>query len=166
MGASPSQHVEREFQKFKQEVMQIKPAIRTNVRDTVFHIENAVSMRYSQLRDKENVIESVSRIFGGLPGLGFFVVKTASRLERTLTSLRQIHSMIQWYMCKKFVRQGNHVYGMELQYKFKILEEETTDFFHQSSDAVMLVAFNYMVHIMDYDPENFPDDQELGKLPL
>ena len=170
MGSSQSQEEinsaqSHELEKFKQEVMQIEPTIRTNVRDTVSHIENALSIRYLQLRDKENVIESVKAIFAGSPGLGF-VVDAASRMVSSLSSSDQIHSMIQWKMCHKIVREGNHVYGMELHYKFKTLEGARTEFLYHSSDAVMLVAFNYMVHIMDYDPENFPDDEELGKLTL
>ena len=155
----------QELQKLKQEVMQIEPTIRTNVRVTVSHTENALSAHYHQLRDQKNVIESVKAIFAGSPGLGF-VLDAASRLLSSLTSSDQSNSMVHWQMCHKIVRQGNYVYGMELHYKIKKQEGAKTHLLHHSSDAKMLVAFNYMVHIMDYDPENFPNDQELGKLTL
>ena len=156
--------LEKQLEELKQEVITVEPAISSNVRYTVGQEQDALLMRYSQLTDIEQVARDIQRIFGGFPILNF-LVETATKLVSTITSSQDLKEILRWQERKKVTRVGDKVYGMEVHYKLKLLEEDKgTMFTGRSKDTVVLIAYKCITHAMDLNPEEFPDNEEFKKL--
>lgn len=154
--------LENQLEELKKEVTTVEPAISSNVRCTVCQDQDALLMRYSQLTNKEQVLSDIEEIFSGFPLLGF-LVDTATKLVSTMASSQQLQEILRWQERKKVKRVGDKVYGIEAHYKVKVLEETTGKVF-KSRDTVVLIAYKCIVHAMDLDPADFPDDEEHKQL--
>ena len=156
--------LENQLEKLKQEVITVQPAISSNVRETVTEEQDALVMRYSQLTDKEQVVRDIREIFSGFPLLEF-LVETANRLVNTMTSSQELQEILRWHERKTVKRVGNKVYGIEAHYKVKVLEETKGNMFTgKSKDTVVLIAYKCIAHVMDLNPAEFPDTEELKQL--
>ena len=106
----------------------------------------------------------IQRIFGGFPLLAF-LVDTASKLVSTMTSSQELKEILRWHERIKVHRFKDKVYGTEIHYKVKVLEETkgTVPGF-KSKDTVVLIAYKCIAHVMDLNPAEFPDDKEHKQL--
>ena len=154
--------LENQLEQLKQEVITVEPVFSSNVRHTVCQEQDALLMRYSQLKDKEQVVRDIQAVFGGFPLLGF-LVDTAVKLVSTMTSSEELQEVLRWHERKMVKRIGDKVYAMEAHYKVKVLEETKGTVF-KSKDTVVLIAYKCIAHVMDLDPAEFPDAEEHKKL--
>jgi len=156
--------LDRQLEELKQEVTSVEPAFKTNVRETVRQHQDALLMRYSELQDKDQVIQHIQNIFGGSPLLEF-LVETATRMVSTMISSHELKEILRWQEQKVVKRVGNKVYGMEAHYKVKLLEESKGNLpGFRSRDTVVLIAYKCIAHTMNLNPQDFPDEEEHKQL--
>ena len=156
--------LKNQLEELKQEVITVEPVFSTNVRYTVCQEQNALLMRYSQLTDREQVVRDIEGIFSGFPLLGF-LVETATKLVSTMASSQELQEILSWQERKMVKRVGEKVYGIEAHYKVKLLEETKGNMLTgRSKDTVVLIAYKCIAHVMDLNPAEFPDDEELKQL--
>ena len=156
--------LETQLEQLKQEEITVQPAISSNVRDTVTEEQDALVMRYSELQDEKEVVRHIQRIFSGFPLLEF-LVETATRLVNTMTSSQELQEILRWHERKTVKRVGDKVFGIEAHYKVKILKETKGNMFTgKSKDTVVLIAYKCIAHVMDLNPAEFPDTEELKQL--
>lgn len=58
------------------------------------------------------------------------------------------------------------VYGIELQYKVRFLDQLKGVYGFRSNETTLLVAYKSAVYVMDAKPEDFPDEDELAALTM
>ena len=156
--------LENQLQQLKAEVKGVQPSINENVRDTISQEQDALLLRYSQLKDKELVVQHIKEVFGKFPLLQF-LVDTATTLVGIMTSSEEMKEILRWHEKKMVKRVNDKVYGIEAHYKVKILEETKGNFVTgKSQDTVVLIAYKCMSHVMDLNPENFPDTEEFKQI--
>lgn len=156
--------LQKQLEELKQEVITVEPTFRSNVRETVTVEQDALVMRYSELTDDKEVLCHIRRIFGGVPLLEF-IVETATKLVNTMTSSEELQEILRWQERKTVKRVGDNVYGLEAHYKVKVLKETkgTVPGF-KSKDTVVLIAYKLLTHLMDLNPAEFPDTEELKQI--
>ena len=82
-----------------------------------------------------------------------------------MTSSQELQEIFRWQERKMVKRVGDKVYEIEAHYKVKVLEESKgTMFTGRSKDTVVLIAYKCIAHVMDLNPAEFPDDEELKQL--
>ena len=77
-----------------------------------------------------------------------------------MTSSQELQEIFRWQERKMVKRVGDKVYEIEAHYKVKVLKEITG----RSKDTVVLIAFKCIAHVMDLNPAEFPDAEELKQL--
>ena len=156
--------LENQLQELKAEVTNVQPAIKEHVRETIHLEQDALLMRYSELSNKQLIVEHVKQIFGDFPLLEF-LVDTSTTLVSVMASSEEMKELLRWHEKKLVKRVGNKVYGIEAHYKIKVLEEiKGNRLTGKSKDTVVLIAYKCMSHAMNLDPRDFPDDKELEKI--
>ena len=65
--------LENQLQQLKEEVKGVQPSISENVKETISQEQDALLLRYSQLKDKELVVQHIKEVFGKFPLLQFLV---------------------------------------------------------------------------------------------
>lgn len=156
--------LENQLQQLKEEVNGVQPSISENVKETISLEQDALLLRYSQLKDKELVVRHIKEVFEKFPLLEF-LVDTATTLVSVMTSSEEVKEILRWHEKKMVKRVNDKVYGIEAHYKVKILEEiQGNVFTGKSKDTVVLIAYKCMSHVMDLNPENFPDTEEFKQI--
>lgn len=156
--------LDNQLKELKAEVTSVQPSIKENVRETIFLEQNAVMIRYSELKNKQKIVEHVKEMFGNFPLLEF-LVDTATTLVRVMASSEEMKELLRWHDKKLVKRVGNKVYGIEAHYKVKVLEEiKGNRITGMSKDTVVMIAYKCLSHAMDLDPEDFPDDKALAQI--
>lgn len=156
--------LDNQLKELKAEVTSVQPSIKENVRETIFLEQNALMIRYSELKNKQKIVEHVKQMFGNFPLLEF-LVDTATTLVSVMASSEEMKELLRWHDKKLVKRVGNKVYGIEAHYKVKVLEETKGNMVTgKSKDTVVLIAYKCLSHTMDLDPEDFPDDKELENI--
>ena len=109
-------------------------------------------------------MHDIENIFGDFP-FSKFLVETATKLVDTMTSSQDLQELLRWHERIKVHRFKDKVYGTEIHYKVKVLEETkgTVPGF-KSKDTVVLIAYKCIAHVMDLNPADFPDDEEYMQL--
>ena len=149
--------LEKQLDELKSEVTSVEPSIKENVKSTVFQDQDALLLRYSQLTDKEMVVKHIKKVFGKFPLLDF-LVETLSVLVSIMVSSEEMEEMLRWHEKTMVKRVHDRVYGIEAHYKVKILEETKGNTPGvKSKDTVVLIAYKCFSHVMDLQPEDFPD---------
>ena len=153
-----------QLEELKKDVINVQPAIREHVKETIRVEQNALLMRYSELTNKQQIVEHVKQILGDFPLLEF-LVDTAKTLVSVIASSEEMKELFCWHEKKLVKRVNSKVYGIEAHYKVKVLEEiKGYRLTGKSRDSVVLIAYKCLSHTMDLDPEDFPDDKELEKI--
>ena len=156
--------LDNQLKELKAEVTSVQPSIKENVRETIFLEQNALMIRYSELKNKQKIVEHVKEMFGNFPLLEF-LVDTATTLVSVMASSEEMKELLRWHDKKLVKRFGNKVYGIEAHYKVKVLEEiKGNRITGTSKDTVVLIAYKCLSHAMDLDPEDFPDDKALAQI--
>lgn len=156
--------LDNQLKELKAEVTSVQPSIKENVRETIFLEQNALMIRYSELKNKQKIVEHVKEMFGNFPLLEF-LVDTATTLVSVMASSEEMKELLRWHDKKLVKRVGNKVYGIEAHYKVKVLEEiKGNRITGMSKDTVVMIAYKCLSHAMDLDPEDFPDDKTLAQI--
>ena len=157
--------LENQLEQLKKEVASVEPSIKQDVKQTVSLEQDALLMRYSQLKDKAKIEEDVRNMFGNFPMLNF-IVDTASRMVAAMTSSEEMTEILRWHERKIVKRIGNQVYGLEVHYKVKLLEETKEAYMglKSSRETVVLIAYKCLAHTMDLNPEEYPDDETFKQI--
>ena len=156
--------LDNQLKELKAEVTSVQPSIKENVRETIFLEQNALMIRYSELKNKQKIVEHVKEMFGNFPLLEF-LVDTATTLVSVMASSEEMKELLRWHDKKLVKRVGNKVYGIEAHYKVKVLEEiKGNRITGMSKDTVVMIAYKCLSHAMDLDPEDFPDDKALAQI--
>ena len=156
--------LDNQLKELKAEVTSVQPSIKENVRETIFLEQNALMIRYSELKNKQKIVEHVKQMFGNFPLLEF-LVDTATTLVSVMASSEEMKELLRWHDKKLVKRVGDKVYGIEAHYKVKVLEEiKGNRITGMSKDTVVMIAYKCLSHAMDLDPEDFPDDKALAQI--
>ena len=156
--------LDNQLKELQAEVTSVEPSIKENVKETIHLEQDALLMRYSELSNKDLIVEHVKKIFGKFPLLEF-LVDTSTTLVSVMASSEEMKELLRWHEKKLVKRVNNKVYGIEAHYKVKVLEETKGNMVTgKSKDTVVLIAYKCLSHTMDLDPEDFPDDKELEKI--
>ena len=140
----------------REEVKTIEPLIQEGIKDTTHTIQDAVIMRYSQLQDKKKIEENIKAVFGRS---AHPMVEAATSLVCTLATTAEMHGVSRWYDRKCTKRIGRHVVGIEFHYKLQVIEKDT-GVLRRSKDTICLIAYKFLVHMLDKNPEDYLDDGE------
>ena len=150
--------LENQLEQLKKEVTSVEPSIQQDVKQTVSQVQDAFLTRYSQLKNKAKIEEDIRNMFGNFP-MVTFIVDIASRMITAMTNSKEMTDILRWQERKIVKRIGNQVYGIEAYYKVKILEETKEKYMglKSSKDTVVLIAYKCFAHLMDLNPEEYPD---------
>lgn len=151
--------LDRQLDDLKHEVISVKPLINQNVRETIASEEDALLMRYSQLQDTKEIEKNIREIFVNFPALDF-LVDTATKMISAVNKSEELTELLRWHERKVIKRSGRRVYGLELHYKVKILEEDKGRI-RTHKETVVLIAYKCLAHVMDLNPDEYPDDEEM-----
>ena len=105
--------LENELEQRKKEVTSVEPSIQQDVKQTVSLEQDALLMRYSQLKDKAKIEEDIKKIFGDYQAMLDFIVDTACRMVSAMTSSEKMTDVLRWHERKIVKRIGNQVYGID-----------------------------------------------------
>ena len=148
----------------KKEVSTVEQIIKENVRAEICKIEDAAILRYSQLSEMSSIKKDLELVFKGFPVMSV-IVDAASNMVAALNSSQELTEILRWQQQTRKKRVGDKVYGIELHYKVKILEEtKGWQLMGKKKDTVVLVAYKAIASVLDLDPEHFPDDDEFAAL--
>ena len=157
--------LENQLEELKKEVTSMEPSIQQDVKNTIYQEEDALLVRYSQLKDKAKIEEDIKKIFGNFPLLDF-IVDTACRMVTAMTSSEEMTEVLRWQERKIVKRIGDQVYGIEAHYKVKMLEETKGEYMglKTSKETVVLIAYKCLAHVMELKPEEYPDAESFKKI--
>lgn len=155
--------LDHQLDDLKREVTLVEPAIKDNVRSTVSKIEDATLLRYSQLEDMSKIEENIKQVFKGFPVMEV-IVDAASNMVAAMNATKELTEILRWQQRKLVKRVGDKVYGLEVHYKVKILEETKGWIGPKKKETVVLVAYKALAHAMNLDPEDYPDAEEFQAL--
>ena len=154
--------LEKQMQELQDEIKVLPPAITKDIKLTVLSEEDVTLLRYSQLQDKTVLFENIRQIFKKHPLLEF-INQTAESMIATMSSTEEMTDIMRWNKRHMVKRVGDTVYGFEAHYKVQILQKEKGKVF-TSKETVMLIAYKCLVHSMELNPANYPDDEQMKKL--
>ena len=121
-------------------------------------------MRFIELTDEKEMVRHIQSIFGDFPLLEF-LVETVTKLVNITTSSQDLQEILRWHERKKVTRGGDKVSGIEAHYKVKVLKKTKGNVpLFKSKDTVVLLAYKCIVYVMDLNPAEFPDAEELKQL--
>ena len=155
--------LDHQLEDLKKEVTLVPPIINDNVKSTVSKLEDATLLRYNQLQDMTKIEENIKQVFKGFPVMQV-IVDAASNMIAAMNATEELTEILRWQQRKLVKRVGDKVYGLEVHYKVKILEETKGWIGNKKKETVVLVAYKAIAHTMDLCPEDYPDDEELNML--
>ena len=157
--------LDHQLEDLKKEVNLVPQIINDNVKTTVSKLEDATLLRYSQLQDMTKIEENIKQVFKGFPVMQV-IVEAASNMIAAMNATEELTEILRWQQRKLVKRGGDKVYGLEVHYKVKILEETKALGWigNKKKETVVLVAYKAIAHSMDLNPADYPDDEELLQL--
>ena len=155
--------LDHQLEDLKKEVTLVPQIINDNIKTTISKLEDATLLRYSQLQDMTKIEENIKQVFKGFPVMQI-IVDAASNMIAAMNATEELTEILRWQQRKLVKRVGDKVYGLEVHYKVKILEETKGWVGNKKKETVVLVAYKAIAHSMDLNPEDYPDDEELNML--
>ena len=146
----------------KKEVESVEPVIKNNVKAEVHRVEDAAILRYSQLQDISAIKENIQQIFSGFPVMSI-LVDAATNMVAAMNATEELTEIVRWQQRKAVKRMGDKVYGIEVHYKVKILEE-IKGWFNGKKETVVLVAYKDIASLLDLNPDDYPNEEEFAAL--
>ena len=150
----------RQLDELKREVTTVEPIIRDNIKAEVTKIEDATLLRYSQLQDMSKIEENIKQVFKGFPVMQV-LVDAASNMIAAMNATDELTEILRWQQRKLIKRVDNKVYGIEVHYKVKILEETKGWVGARKKETVVLVAYKAIASTMNLNPADYPDEDDL-----
>ena len=155
--------LDHQLEDLKKEVTTVPQIINDNIKTTVSKLEDATLLRYSQLQDMTKIEDNIKQVFKGFPVMQV-IVDAASNMIAAMNATEELTEILRWQQRKLVKRVGDKVYGLEVHYKVKILEETKGWVGNKKKETVVLVAYKAIAHSMDLNPADYPDDDELHML--
>ena len=83
-----------------------------------------------------------------------------------MASTKEMEELMRWQKRQVIKTVGDKIYGMELQYKVRLLDSSTRRGYdvRKTKETTLLIAYKSIVHIMEGDPRDHPTHDELKKL--
>ena len=153
--------LDNQLDSLKKEVATVEPIIKENVISEVQKVEDAAILRYSQLQDVSMIQKNIEQVFKGFPVMSV-LVDAAKNMVAALNSTEELTEILRWQHRTTKRRIGDKVYGIEVHYKVKILEE--TVWRSTKKETVVLFAYKAMASVMDLDPSQYPDEDEFAAI--
>lgn len=151
-----------QLDQLKKEVDSVEPSIQDHVKETIFTVKDATIIRYKDLSERKKIVDHVSQMFGKFP-LAEFLIDTTTTLVSIMSSSEEMKELLRWQERKMVKRVGNKVFGVEVHYKIKMLDE-TKGLFSTTKDTVVLIAYKCLNHAMDLKAADYPNDEEYKQL--
>ena len=160
--------LENQLKQLKEEVTNV-PAVITEsdgVKKTVDTIQDAVVIRYTDLTDSSVLKDNVEALFKKSPAKEL-VSESAVTVLQTLRTTREMKEINRWYEQKRFERNGNKVFGIELHYTVRAFEEKKgVQYLNASKDTVVMIAYKVAVHTMNGELEDYATKEEMEAIQL
>ena len=157
---------DKQLEKIQQEISGLKPVITGGYRSQCGSSEAAVVVRYDGDINKGVIASNIEELFPDNPCKDE-LIKTATSILRTVKTTKEIRDVLKWEKAVVRKKINQKVYGMELQYKIRFLDElkgMVPGF--RSNETTLLVAYKSALYVMDEDPEDFPDAEELAAIKM
>ncbi|CAF1296800.1 unnamed protein product [Rotaria sp. Silwood1] len=154
--------LENQLKELQDEVSKEKQLILNDIEETVIDENNVLILRYSNLQNMDEIQQNVRQIFGNVPLLNV-LVDTATQLVSTMNNTKELTELMKWQQKTIKKRIDNKVYGMEIHYKLKVLDE-TTGRILQGRNTMLLIAYKCKAYVLKTPLESVPDDVELKKI--
>ena len=155
--------LDEQLDDLKTEIGRIEPMITENIKVEVQSIKDAVLLRYNQLHDMAKIRDNIRQIFRGIPFLEMLADALSNHIE-TVKSTEELTDILHWQHRKRIKRVDRNVYGIELHYTTKILENCGKRSPFQiavggfKKETVILMAYMARAVVMDLNPEDYPDN--------
>ena len=162
--AVPLVKLDNQLDSLKKEVATVEPIIKENVISVVQKVEDAAILRYSQLQDVSMIQKNIEQVFMGFPVMSV-LVDAAKNMVAALNSTEELTDILSWQHRTAKKRIRDKVYGIEVHYKVKILEEtKSTVWRSTKKETVVLIAYKAIASLMDLDPSQYPDGDEFAAI--
>ena len=149
----------------KQEVIALPPLIKENVRAEVIRSENVKLIRFSELEDKEVLVQAVKNLFGKFP-LVDMLIDVVQGMVATIKGSEsgEVKEILSWEQHSQKRRLGEELYGMEYHYTVRIYEECKGWSGFKKKNTVLMIAWKAATYTMSGDPKDFPTKDTLNEL--
>ena len=157
--------VEKQLQQLKQEILPLQPVITEGVKSRSSEDQDALVIKYSDLADKTKIVENIEKLFPDHPAKDF-IVDTATAMIHAMASTKEMEELMRWQKRQVIKTVGDKIYGMELQYKVRLLDSSIRRGFdvRKTKETTLMIAYKSIVHVMEGDPRDHPTHDELKKL--
>ena len=157
--------IEEQLQQLKREILPLQPVITEGVKSTSSEEQDALVIKYGDLEDKTKIIQNIEKLFPDHPAKDF-IVDTATAMIHAMASTKEMEELMRWQKRQVIKTVGDKIYGMELQYKVRLLDSSTRRGYdvRKTKETTLLIAYKSIVHIMEGDPRDHPTHDELKKL--
>lgn len=157
--------VEKQLEKIQQEISCLDPVITAGIKVNCGSTEAALIVRYGGEIRKEVIAANIEELFPDHP-CKEALVKTAATMLKTIKSTKEIRDILKWEKTVVHKTVKDKVYGIELQYKVRFLDQLKGVYGFRSNETTLLVAYKSAVYVMDAKPEDFPDEDKLAALTM
>lgn len=154
--------LDKQLDELKTEVHALEPIIQKDVKKTFSEEADALVIKYDDLFDKGVIIQNIDQLFPNFP-LKEFLVDTAQAMIHTMASTKEMSELLRWQKRKVIKTVNGRVYGMEAQYKVKLLDE-SKGYVKTHTKTTLLIAYKCVSHVMDIATADCPTDDDLKSL--
>uniref|UniRef100_A0A1X7V6T1 Uncharacterized protein n=1 Tax=Amphimedon queenslandica TaxID=400682 RepID=A0A1X7V6T1_AMPQE len=158
--------VDNQLEKIREEVSCLNPVITEGIKSGIKSNDSAVIVRHDGSTDRDAIVQNVEKFFPSNPCKNE-LVKSATNLLELINATRGVHDLLKWEKLVVYKKVKGNVYGFELQYKVRFLDElkgKVPGF--RSNETTLLVAFKSALYLMDEDPHDFPDAEEVEAIQM
>lgn len=157
---------DKQLEKIQQEIACLDPVITEGYRSQCGSNEAAVVVRYAGDIDRGIIAFNIEELFPDNPCKDA-LIKTATSMLRTVKTTKEIRDVLKWEKRTMYKTEKGKVFGFELQYKIRYLDELKGKVYgFRSNEITLLVAYKSALYVMDKDPEDFPDADELAAIKM
>lgn len=151
-----------QLEKMKLDVQAQRPIIEENVVATAEADEQAFVLRYSDVKDPEQVRMNVQELFGESP-VSEFLVDSAVKVFNAITSTTELKEMQGWRRTSKIKNVDGNIFGIEVHFVVNGMKQaKGRDWkFNKVEDTILLIGYKYVVYSMSLNPDEIPKENEL-----
>lgn len=157
---------DNQLDKIKSEISGLAPLITNGYKAQCGSSETALIIRYEGLTDTRVIADNISKLFPNHPCKAV-LVETATAMFDTVNSTKEIRDAVKWEKTVLKKRIDDKVYGFELQYKVRYLDElkgRMPGF--KTNETLLLVAYKSAHYVMDERPEDYPSQDQLDAITM
>ena len=157
---------DNQLDKIKSEISGLAPLITNGYKAQCGSSETALIIRYEGLTDTRVIADNISKLFPNHPCKAV-LVETATAMFDTVNSTKEIRDAVKWEKTVLKKRIDDKVYGFELQYKVRYLDElkgRVPGF--KTKETLLLVAYKSAHYVMDERPEDYPSQDQLDAITM